>query len=58
LIPNYWKELKELKEIKRAEDEAYSSDLDVELTTETDVDVSKMKKNYRILVPSNHLYFK
>lgn len=43
LMPKYRAELRELRAIKKMEDEAYSSDLDVELSLDAEADVNKMK---------------
>lgn len=57
-MPKYTKHLKEIHKQWQADEDAYTSDLDVDLTAESEVNVENMKSNYKVLVPDHHKYHK
>jgi len=58
LLPKYTKYLDEIVKMKQEAEDAYTSDLDIDLTLEADVDVDLMKNTFKQLVPEDHKYFK
>jgi hypothetical protein len=58
IAPKYKKEMKQIKDLKYQEENAYTSDLDIDLSFESEVNVQNMKSNYNILVPDYHKYIK
>ena len=47
-----------MREQQWAEEDAYSSDLDVDLTNENDFNIKELQVNFKILVPEDHKYIK
>jgi hypothetical protein len=58
LARKYAPHMEELKQLRKQEDEAYTSDLDIDLTFESEINVDLMKKNFLDLVPDSHKYYK
>jgi hypothetical protein len=46
LLPRYRDILIEIRELKRKEEEAYTSDLDIDLTNLDEIDVKELKINF------------
>jgi hypothetical protein len=58
LLPRYRETLKEIRDQQRQVDDAYTSDLDIDLTTDQEFNISELKINFQVLVPTDHKYFK
>ncbi len=58
MLPRYRETLKEIRDQQRQVDDAYTSDLDIDLTTDQEFNISELKINFQVLVPTDHKYFK
>ena len=58
LLPRYKAILKETRDRERREEEAYTSDLDIDLTNESSFEMQELKINFAVLVPQDHKFIK
>lgn len=58
LVPRYRETLREIRQMEWDEEDAYSSDLDVDMTNESEFEIKEVKINFAVLIPDDHKFKK